>query len=93
MITKSEILAYFILFLGVSLLVFTFFNAFQFLVGVLEFPPLGDIEEIFGEVLAPLIETCIRIMYLGIMGWIGSILTVRGIQFRTQIREQEIKKK
>ena len=93
MITKSEILAYVILFLGVSLLVFTFFNAWQFLMGVLEFPDLGNIEEIFGEVLAPLIETCIRIMYLGIMGWIGSILTVRGIQFRTQIREQETKKK
>ena len=85
MITKSEILAYVILFLGVSLLVFTFFNAWQFLMGVLEFPDLGNIEEIFGEVLAPLIETCIRIMYLGIMGWIGSTITMRGITVLLQV--------
>ncbi|MCK5592772.1 hypothetical protein KAI31_01595, partial [Candidatus Bathyarchaeota archaeon] len=85
---KSEILAYVILFLGVGLLVFTFFNAYLFLVGELEIPSLGDIEQLFG-VFAPLIETCIRIMYLGIMGWIGSILTVRGIQFRTQLKEKE----
>jgi len=26
-----------------------------------------------------LIATCIRIMYLGIMGWIGSLLTIRGV--------------
>lgn len=91
MISKSEILAYVVLFLGVGLLVFTFFNAYMFLVGGLEIPSLGDIErleQLFG-VFAPLIETCIRIMYLGIMGWIGSILTVRGIQFRTQLKEKE----
>ena len=88
MISKSEILAYVILFLGVGLLVFTFFNAYLFLVGELEIPSLEDIEQLFG-VFAPLIETCIRIMYLGIMGWIGSILTVRGIQFRTQLKEKE----
>lgn len=89
MISKSEILAYVVLFLGVGLLVFTFFNAYLFLVGALVIPSLGDFEEAFGDVLAPLIETCIRIMYLGIMGWIGSILTVRGIQFRTQLRQKE----
>jgi hypothetical protein len=37
----------------------------------------------FGEALAPLIATCIRIMYLGIMGWIGSILTIRGVTIVT----------
>ncbi|MDH5267213.1 MAG: hypothetical protein OEW62_05990 [Candidatus Bathyarchaeota archaeon] len=91
MISKSEILAYVVLFLGVGLLVFTFFNAYLFLVGALEIPSLEDIdrlEQLFG-VFAPLIETCIRIMYLGIMGWIGSILTVRGIQFHTQLRQKE----
>jgi len=89
MISKSEILAYVVLFVGVGLLVFTFFNAYLFLVGALEIQSLGGLEEAFGEVLAPLIETCIRIMYLGVMGWIGSILTVRGIQFRTQLKQKE----
>jgi len=27
-------------------------------------------------------------MYLGIMGWIGSILTVRGIQLLTQLKHE-----
>lgn len=89
MISKSEVLAYVVLFVGVGLLVFTFFNAYLFLVGALEIPSPSDLEEAFGKVLAPLIETCIRIMYLGVMGWIGSILTVRGIQFRTQLKEKE----
>jgi hypothetical protein len=44
--------------------------------------------EAFGEAIGPLIETCIRIMYLGIMGWIGSILTVRGIQLVTQLKHE-----
>ena len=35
---------------------------------------------LFGEALAPLISYAIRALYLGIMGWIGSILTRRGVQ-------------
>jgi len=27
-------------------------------------------------------------MYLGVMGWIGSLLTVRGVQLVTQLRHQ-----
>jgi len=30
---------------------------------------------------------CIRILYLGIMGWIGSILTIRGIQLLKMERQ------
>ena len=33
----------------------------------------------FGEALVPLIATCVRVMYLGVMGWIGSLITIRGI--------------
>ncbi|MDH5374767.1 MAG: hypothetical protein OEZ21_00895 [Candidatus Bathyarchaeota archaeon] len=29
--------------------------------------------------MAPLIATSIRVMYLGVMGWIGSLLTIRGV--------------
>ena len=31
------------------------------------------------EAMAPLIATCIRIMYLGVMGWVGSLVTIRGV--------------
>lgn len=79
-IDKVEISGIVVLFLGVVLLIFAFFNAYVFLTGQLEIPSSQDIVEAFGTVLAPLIEACIRVIYLGIMGWIGSILTIRGIQ-------------
>jgi hypothetical protein len=89
MVDTNEVLAYVVLFIGVGLLVFTFISAYSFLAGLAAIDPIPSLVEHFGEVLAPLIETCIRIMYLGIMGWIGSILTVRGIQFRMQLRQKE----
>jgi hypothetical protein len=68
-----------VLFLGVGLLIFTFFTAFGFLSESLSLITYRDLASFFGEALAPLIAACIRIMYIGIMGWIGSILTIRGI--------------
>jgi len=79
---------YIILFVGVGLLVFTFLNAYLFLRGVLGIAASPDLTEVFGQSLAPLIEACIRAIYLGIMGWIGSILTVRGVHFFSQIRHE-----
>jgi len=32
----------------------------------------------FGEALSPLVEAAIRIMYLGLMGWIASTVTAKG---------------
>ncbi len=84
---KSEILRYSVLFVGVGLLVFTFINAYVFLGEKIRFLSTNLIEA-FGETIGPLIETSIRIMYLGIMGWIGSILTVRGIQLLTQLKHE-----
>jgi len=84
---KSEILTYSVLFTGVSLLVFTFFNAYLFLGEKIRFLSTNLIEA-FGEAIGPLIETCVRIMYLGIMGWIGSILTIRGIQLVTKFKQE-----
>jgi len=76
---KAEISGLIILFIGVALLIFTFLNAYWFLTQDIGLISTGDLVEAFGESLAPLIATCIRIMYLGIMGWIGSLLTLRGI--------------
>jgi len=84
---KSEILTYSVLFVGVGLLVFTFFSAYLFLGEKIRFLSTNLIEA-FGEAIGPLVETCIRIMYLGIMGWIGSILTIRGIQLLTQFKQE-----
>jgi len=72
----------------VALLVFTFINAYLFLkeqLGILAAP---DLVSALGKVLTPLIEACIRVMYLGVMGWIGSILTIRGVNLLTQIKKE-----
>jgi hypothetical protein len=38
-----------------------------------------DLTATFGASISPLITTCIRIMYLGVMGWIGSLITIRAV--------------
>lgn len=68
-----------VLVIGVALLVFTFVSAYGFLTQSLEIIASEDLVQTFGEALAPLIATCIRIMYLGVMGWIASLLTIRGV--------------
>jgi predicted lipid-binding transport protein (Tim44 family) len=80
---KPQLTGIFILAIGVALLAFTFINAFLFLQEPLSILATGDLGRVFGEALAPLIQACIRLMYLGIMGWIGSMLTVRGIPLVT----------
>jgi len=68
-----------VLIIGVALLVFTFISAYGFLTESLSIIASEDLMQTFGAALAPLIATCIRIMYLGVMGWISSLLTIRGI--------------
>jgi hypothetical protein len=68
-----------VLLIGVALLIFTFISAYGFLTQNLSIIASEDLVHTFGEALAPLISTSIRIMYLGVMGWIGSLLTIRGI--------------
>jgi len=80
---KPQLTGIIILFTGVALLAFTFINAFLFLQEPFSIIATGDLARVFGEALAPLIQACIRLMYLGIMGWIGSLLTVRGIPLVT----------
>lgn len=91
---KTELSAFAVLFVGVGLLMFTFLNAYLFLTEELSILSTQDLVGVFGEALAPLITASIRIMYLGVMGWIGSILTIRGVQLLTQPKreaESEVK--
>lgn len=80
---KPQLTGIIILFIGVTLLAFTFINAFLFLQEPFSIIATGDLARVFGDALAPLIQACIRLMYLGIMGWIGSLLTIRGIPLVT----------
>jgi len=88
MVNKAEVSGYVTLFIGVGLLIFTFVSAYIFLSKALSIAGSPDLVTVFGEALAPLIVTCIRIMYLGVMGWIGSLLTIRGVQLITQLKPE-----
>jgi len=76
-----------VLLVGAALLIFTFVSAYGFLTQSLSIIASADLVQTFGAALAPLIATCIRIMYLGIMGWIGSLLTIRGITIIVHLPE------
>lgn len=84
---KIEISGLVVLFVGVALLAFTFFSAFGFLVGELSIIGSADLIRFFGNALAPLVEATIHILYLAIMGWIASILTIRGVQLLKKEKE------
>jgi len=83
---KPMIIAYIILFTGIGLLAFTFISAYLFLINNPSLTGSSDLVDVFGNSLAPLIGASIRIMYLGIMGWIGSGLTSRGVHLITQLK-------
>ena len=65
--------------IGIALLVTTFIDATLFLTKDVSILPIPDLAAAFGEALAPLIEASIRMMYLGVMGWIASTITRRGM--------------
>ena len=83
---KAMIIAFVTLFIGIGLLAFTFISAYIFLINNPSITGSSDLIDTFGSSLAPLIGASIRIMYLGVMGWIGSGLTARGVQLVTQLK-------
>lgn len=85
---KALVSGYVILFIGVGLLFFTFASAYLFLSNDPSITGSPDLVTVFGDALAPLILTSIRIMYLGVMGWIGSLLTIRGVRLLTQLKRE-----
>lgn len=68
-----------VLCIGIALLIFTFFSAYGFLTETIIPLSTQDLVQTFGEALGPLIAAAIHIMYLGVMGWIGSLITIRGV--------------
>jgi hypothetical protein len=88
MIDKSEVPRFAVLLVGIILLAFTFLNAYWFLREDFSIISTSGIVDLFGEALGPLIEACIRAIYLGIMGWIGSIITIRGVQLLTSPKRE-----
>jgi hypothetical protein len=83
---KAIIISYVLLFTGIGLLAFTFIIAYMFLISNPTITASSDLVDVFGSSLAPLIGASIRIMYLGVMGWIGAGLTMRGVQLLGQLK-------
>jgi hypothetical protein len=85
-----------ILLIGVALLVTMFVDALLFLTEDISILRVPNLIAAFGEALAPLIEASIRMLYLGVMGWIGSTISMRGVtillQVKPEIRPKTLKK-
>lgn len=84
----SEVLGLSVLLIGIILLITTFVDAYLFLTEAISILPVPNLLAVFGEALAPLIEASIRMIYLGVMGWIGSTITMRGITVLLQTRPE-----
>lgn len=68
-----------ILLVGIALLLITFVVACIHLYGDINVLPVPSLMASFGEGLSPLIEAAIRVLYLGLMGWIASIVIAKGV--------------
>jgi hypothetical protein len=85
---RSENLGIAVLLIGLILLTTTFIDACLFVTENISILPVPSLVGAFGEALAPLIEACIRMLYLGIMGWIGSTVTMRGITVLLKVKPE-----
>jgi len=78
-IKSSETSGITILLVGTALLSVTFIIACIHLQGDIDILPVPSFMASFGEALSPLLEAAIRVLYLGLMGWIASKVTAKGI--------------
>jgi Na+/serine symporter len=78
-IKSSESSGITIILIGITLLLITFVVACIHLYGDISVLPVPSLMSSFGEGLSPLIEAAIRVMYLGLMGWIASTVTAKGL--------------
>lgn len=77
---KAELVAYILIAVGLFLLVLTFAIAYLTLMSIASIATSRDLAETIGIILGPIAEAVIKVMFLGVMGWAGSIATMRGIQ-------------
>lgn len=80
-IDRNELIGLVILCIGLVFLIVTFYMAFLYLTDELNIITHPDLVKSLGEILGPIAEAIIRIMFLAVMGWIGALTTIRGMQF------------
>jgi hypothetical protein len=81
-----------VLCIGIALLIITFVSAYGFLTESIVPLSTQDLVQAFGGALGPLIAAAIHIMFLGVMGWIGSLVTIRGVTLMTNVPKAETTK-
>jgi hypothetical protein len=86
LIKYSEASGITILLTGIALLSVTFIIACIHLQGDINVLPVPSFMASFGEALSPIIEAAIRVLYLGLMGWIASTVTAKGITILLQAK-------
>ena len=69
-----------VLAIGILLLVFTFITAYNLALTNFTVGETDDLIKIFGVAFTPLINACIHMIYLGVMGWLGALITTRGVK-------------
>ncbi|MEM2971367.1 MAG: hypothetical protein QW270_02960 [Candidatus Bathyarchaeia archaeon] len=79
-IEKPELVAYILIAVGAVLLILTFVMACLLLMSIAKLSTSSELSQALGEILGPIAEAVVRVMFLGVMGWTGSIATMRGIQ-------------
>lgn len=84
----SENLGIAVLLIGITLLTTTFIDSYLFLRANISILPVPNLVAAFGEALAPLVEASIRMIYLAVMIWIGSTITMRGITVLLQVKPE-----
>ncbi|MEM3770137.1 MAG: hypothetical protein QXG76_02995 [Candidatus Bathyarchaeia archaeon] len=87
---RAELVAYILIAVGLLLLVITFIMAYLKLESVARIITSTNISEALGQIFGPIVEAVIKIMFLGIMGWTGSITTMRGIQLYKEVKAKPI---
>jgi uncharacterized protein with PQ loop repeat len=77
-IRNKEALGIAVLLFGLALLGFTFYEAYVFLLGNVQITGT-EFTDVFGSSIGALITACIKIIYLGVMVWIGALVTARAV--------------
>jgi len=83
MVQLAKVSGVALMFIGLGLLIFTFWMAYILLTEALRIVPwvFGEetITEMFGRVMGPIVRVTVSAVFLGIMGWVGSILVGKGV--------------
>ena len=75
-----------ILLIGIALLLITFVIASIHLLGEINVLPVPSLLSFFGKAFSPLLEGIIRVLYLGIMGWVATTVTAKGLNVLLQAK-------